>query len=89
MIYFYSQTSIHHILQDNVDPWLDAVGLSMYKPHFKHSNIVTRDHLEILKSMSADEIVHELDIHKKGKHKYANARYWANIEGWRVKKNER
>ena len=61
-----ARTTIVLIQQDNIDDWLDQIGLQMYKLQFKNSNIVTRQNLEGLKDMSADQITQELNMHKKG-----------------------
>ena len=53
--------------QENVDVWLDAIGLPKYKNNFKGSNIVTRQNMEVLKAMTPEEIAHELEISKPGK----------------------
>ncbi len=56
--------------QDNVKEWLSNIGLKQYYINFQRSHIVSRSHLEILRSMSQEDVKKELNITKPGNANY-------------------
>lgn len=60
------ENSCFNALQENVDEWLDNIGLSKYKDNFKKVHICSKNDMEILKTFGRSEIKEELDIHKDG-----------------------
>lgn len=50
----------------DIGEWLQDIGLSMYTKRFLHSHIVSPSNMEVLKSMSVEEMKRELGIVKRG-----------------------
>ncbi|KAK6965689.1 Chitin synthase class 2, partial [Biomphalaria glabrata] len=57
---------IGYIRQNNVDDWLEEIGLSMYRDKFYKNKIKTLKEMEILKSFNTKMIYDQLEIKKQG-----------------------
>uniref|UniRef100_A0A2C9KW16 SAM domain-containing protein n=1 Tax=Biomphalaria glabrata TaxID=6526 RepID=A0A2C9KW16_BIOGL len=57
---------IGYIRQNNVDDWLEEIGLSMYRDKFYKNKIKTLKEMEILKSFNTKMIYDQLEIQKQG-----------------------
>lgn len=51
---------------DTADEWLENIGLAIYKKNFVENQIITREDMAVLKSMSLHDIKKELDIRRTG-----------------------
>ena len=54
--------------QETIKDWLTAIGLSQYYSNFRKMQIVSGRQLEILKTMSQEEIMKEIGILKHGQY---------------------
>lgn len=61
-----NESFIGYIRQNNVDDWLEEIGLSMYRDKFYKNKIKTLKEMEILKSFNTKMIYDQLEIKKQG-----------------------